>query len=148
MRAIGLMIVLFASVTAASWAAEPATDVFAGAAFKITLADGATASKQQGPDFDVYFVSWGASGHLGLYEGCCPQTFLAGPDVQKGNITLNGLKTQEAKRTDGTVVSRELHVTIPRPGTTYTMVVHAWYKSLSAQDAAIADQMLSTIAAK
>jgi hypothetical protein len=150
MRVLALAFIFVAGFIGSAWAADPApsTDVFAGAGFKITLANGATATKEQGPDFDVYYVAWGAAGHLGLYEGCCPQTFLIGNDVTKADITINGLKAQELKRNDGTSVSRELRVTIPRPGTSYTMIVHAWYKSLSTADAAIADQMLSTIAPK
>ena len=149
MRSVGLVLAFIAAFITGVSAAEPATpDVFANAGFKIALVSGATATKQQGPDFDVYYVAWGAAGHLGLYEGCCPQTFLTGPDVHKADITINGLKAAELKRSDDKVVSRELHITIPRPGTTATMVVHAWYKSLSPEDAAIADQMLATIAAK
>ena len=149
MRILGLLLSLMAALALTAVAAEPASpDVFANAGFKITLPSNATAAIQRGPDFDVYYVTWGTTGHLGLYEGCCPQTFLAGPDVQTNDITINGLKAKELKRSDGTALSRELHITIARPGTTYTMIVHTWYKSLSADDAAIADRILATITAK
>ena len=127
----------------------PPKDAFANAGFKITLAGGASATKQDGPDFTVYFISWGPTGHLGLYEGCCAQTFLAGADLEKADIMINGLKAHQLKRQSGDFVSRELHIDVPAAGgSTHAFVVHAWYKSLGADDAKIADQIIATIAAK
>lgn len=137
-------------VTGTSVAADTAlpVDVFANAGFKITLASGANATKQEGPDFFVYYVKWGAAGQLGLYEGCCAQAFLTGADVVKTDITINGLKAHEAKRDADGNASREVHITVTRPGSSASFIVHAWYKNLGADDAKIADQMIATIAAK
>ena len=146
-----LLVSCILSLIGAAAAADttPPKDAFANAGFKITLASGAAASKQDGPDFAVYFVSWGATGHLGLYEGCCAQTFLAGADLEKTDITINGLKAHQLKRQSGDFASRELHIDVPAAGgSTRAYVVHAWYKSLGADDAKIADQMIATIAAK
>ena len=146
---IALAVITFTAITAPSSAA-PAAKPFARASFAITLPAAASAPKQEGPDFDVDTVKWGQTGSLGVYEGCCPQTFITDATAGKRDITINGITVHESTVRDGESTSREFYFDFqPEPGSTaFPFVVHAWYSNLDEADARAADDILATIRRK
>jgi len=145
------LIVLLVGFGHRSSAAEtPPANPFARASFAITLPAGAKTAKQEGPDFDVYTVKWGQTGMLGIYEGCCPQTFLTGAAAEKSDITINDLSVRQTTLRDGEHTSKEFYFDFkPEPGTNaFPFVVHAWYSDLDEADAKTADEIFSTIRRK
>jgi hypothetical protein len=144
--ALAVIIALAAPSTAAP--ANP----FARASFAITLPAAAKATKEEGPDFDVYRVKWGQTGSLGIYEGCCPQTFVTDANAVKSDITINGVAVHQTTLRDGESTAKEYYFDFqPEPGTgteAHAFVVHAWYSNLDEADAKAADDIISTIRRK
>ncbi len=148
---IARAIILLVGFGARGLAAEkPPANPFARASFAITLPARAAATKQEGPDFDVYTVKWGQTGMLGIYEGCCPQAFLTDANAEKRDITINDLPVRQTMLRDGEHTSKEFYFDFkPEPGSTaFPFVVHAWYSDLDEADAKTADEILSTIRRK
>jgi hypothetical protein len=123
---------------------------FARASFAITLPAAAKATREEGPDFDVYRVKWGQTGSLGIYEGCCPQTFVADANAVKSDATINGVAVHQTTLRDGESTAKEYYFDFqPEPGTdAHAFVVHAWYSNLDEADAKAADDIISTIRRK
>jgi hypothetical protein len=149
MRVIGFVLaaVLLAATAGLSLAADAPVDPFARARFAITLPTGATVAKQEGPDFDVYTVKWGLTGMLGLYEGCCPQTFITDPNAVKNDSVINDIEVKQTALRDGEHASKEVYFDVrPLPGSNaFPFVVHAWYSELGEIDEKTAEEILASI---
>jgi len=130
----------------------PPRDAFAKSHFKITVTRGTSIEHEDFQGFDYYKLAWGARGHLIICEACPDRHDIGGDpppaDLQISELTLNGFKAHQELLRRGGTVDRMLDIRLPVVSGKGFIVITTSYSHLGADDARIADQMISTIAPK